>query len=82
MKIILSLILLSMTLLISGCGYDSMEECRLKELQKCSTELCNERVYAYCASEVGQTVEECGVYLISQGVQSDEIIERVCSTYE
>ena len=40
MKIILSLILLSMTLLVSGCGYDSYEECKLKESQKCKSDKC------------------------------------------
>ena len=40
MKIILSLVLLSMTLLVSGCGYDSMEECQLEESKECHTQGC------------------------------------------
>ena len=48
MKIILPLVLLSMTLLISGCGYDSMEECQLKETKKCRTEVCAKVAYKFC----------------------------------
>jgi hypothetical protein len=40
MKTILSLVLLCMTLLVSGCGYDSATECQIKESQKCKTDLC------------------------------------------
>ena len=77
-KTILSLVLLSMTLLISGCGYDSYAECKLKEMQKCSSESCREQVHAYCDSEVPMNLGECYARLLSIGVQSDELVVQLC----
>ena len=38
---------------LSGCGYDSYEECRLRETQKCgeNNTACNSRATTYCKSE-------------------------------
>ena len=82
MKIILSLVLLSMTLLISGCGYDSYAECKLKEMQKCSSESCREQVHSYCASEVAPSMGECMSYHLSHAPQiSSELLVDLCIQY-
>jgi hypothetical protein len=74
MKIILSLVLLSMTLLVSGCGddssegrYDSFTECKLREYQKCRNAKCELAAYAYCTNEYDQTKNECIQDWISSG---------------
>ena len=34
---------------LSGCDeYDSVEQCRVKEMQKCKTSTCNAMALAYC----------------------------------
>ena len=47
------IIISGMCLLISSCGYDSYEECSVKEMQKCGADnnACNYQAGAYCRKE-------------------------------
>jgi len=64
MKKILSLVLLSMTLLISGCGDESYTECKLREFQKCRTKNCESAAESYCRKATTMTQGECADYWI------------------
>ena len=45
----LKLIALMFTaILVTGCGYENIAECEMKEMQKCQTEKCAHYVEYYC----------------------------------
>lgn len=78
MKIILPLVLLSITLLVSGCGYDSYTECKLKESQKCNRESCVDAARDYCWKKVRWTNIECIKDHVETG-SNWEFSKRACA---
>ena len=78
MKIILSLVFLCVTLLLSGCGYDSYTECKLKESQKCSNKTCVDAARDYCRKKVRWTNIECVTDHIETG-SNYEFSKRLCA---
>ena len=45
-------LVLLLSLGLSGCDeYESVEQCRLKEMQKCKSSTCDAMAFRYCAKE-------------------------------
>ena len=48
---------------LSGCDeYDSVEQCRVKEMQKCKTSTCNAMAIQYCEKLFPEDIESTFTY--------------------